>query len=448
MRATIAETDNYAGTTATADFTITKADIDPAVSLEGWTYGEDANEPSVTGNAGEGAVTYEYKAKDADDSAYSETVPSAAGEYTVRATIAETDNYAGATATADFTISVVLESIKVTTDPTKTSYKEGELFDPTGMVVTAIYNDGSTKDITNDVTISPDGALSKSDKVITIRYSEDGGDPLETTTPITVTASSSGGGGSGGGGGGSSPKPDEPVLTGEDHSAYIAGYPDGTVHPNGSITRAESVTIIYRLLPDGRRAEIFSTSSPFSDVTGDLWYNEPVSSLAKGGYVLGYPDGTFGGDRSITRAEFAAMLVRLMGASGGSASFPDVDSGHWACGSIATAASQGWLEGYPDGTFRPDQPITRAEAITVINRILNRGVDENSTLGDYKNFSDNSDPGAWYYYEILEAANDHEYIGTRPHENWIASKLNSIADEDSAADDVSGEVDAAAAETP
>ena len=133
-----------------------------------------------------------------------------------------------------------------------------------------------------------------------------------------------------------------------------------------------------------------------------------------------------------------------MGAGGGSASFPDVDSGHWASGSIAAAASQGWLEGYPDGTFRPDQPITRAEAITVINRILNRGVDENSTLGDYKNFSDNRDSDAWYYYEILEAANDHEYTGTRPHENWIANKLNK---ENSAADDVNSEVNAAAAET-
>ena len=247
----------------------------------------------------------------------------------------------------------------------------------------------------------------------------------DTTYTYTLEKKSSGGGG-----GGSNPKPDNPPapdLNTEDHYAYVLGYPDGTVRPNGSITRAESATVIYRLLTDSRRDEILTASNSFSDVTVDLWYNKAVSSMEKGNYVLGYPDGTFGGDRSITRAEFSAILVRFFGTNDASASFTDVDSSHWAYRYIATAASYGWLEGYPDGTFRPDQPITRAEVMTLINRILNRGVNEESQLGDFTNFPDNVQ-GAWYYYEIIEAVNDHEYTGTRPNENWSRNACDRVYD--------------------
>ncbi|MBR4015370.1 MAG: S-layer homology domain-containing protein, partial [Anaerotignum sp.] len=161
----------------------------------------------------------------------------------------------------------------------------------------------------------------------------------------------------------------------------------------------------------------------FSDVKATSWYNEAVSSMANGGYVVGYPDGTFGGGKNITRAEFVTMLVNFMGISEGTAVFSDVKESHWAYKQIATA-SKGLVSGYPDGTFRPDQPITRAEAVSILNRILNRGVNETSRLGDFKNFMDNADPSAWYYFEIIEAANSHEYEGRRPNENWLSIITN------------------------
>ena len=142
--------------------------------------------------------------------------------------------------------------------------------------------------------------------------------------------------------------------------------------------------------------------------------------MANGGYVTGYPDGTFLGNNYVTRAEFVTILVRFFSVADVDCSFTDVAPTHWAYKYIATATSFGWLNGYSDGTFRPNQPITRAEAVTVINRMLNRGVNSGSDLGSFylKNFSDNRDPDAWYYYEIIEACNTHEATGKRPNENW------------------------------
>lgn len=209
-----------------------------------------------------------------------------------------------------------------------------------------------------------------------------------------------------------------PYLNYADHIAFIMGYPDGTFGPNKNVTRAESTTMIYRLLTDARKNEINATTNSFSDVDSSKWYNTYVSSMAKGGYVTGYPDGTFGGERDITRAEFVTLLVRFFDPATAAISFKDVSSGHWAYKNIVTAYAYGWINGYEDGTFRPDQPITRAEAVTIINRILGRGIDASSTLGSFKNFSDNANANAWYYYEIIEAANSHEYTGERPSESW------------------------------
>ena len=225
-------------------------------------------------------------------------------------------------------------------------------------------------------------------------------------------------------------KPDIPeiitpdALDGENHIKYVVGYPDGSFRPNQPITRAEAAAMIYRLLKAERRVQIYTASNKFSDVTSALWYNEPVSSMANGGYIAGYPDGTFGGGKDITRAEFVTMLVNFMGVSEGTATFSDVKESHWAYKFIATASSNGLVSGYPDGTFRPDQSITRAEAASIINRILNRGVNETSRLGDFKNFSDNTNPSAWYYFEIIEAANSHEYEGRRPNETWTSITSN------------------------
>ena len=211
-----------------------------------------------------------------------------------------------------------------------------------------------------------------------------------------------------------------PALNYDDHVAYIIGYPDGNFYPNKYITRAETATMIFRLLTEARQNEIYTTVNGFSDVDASKWYNDYVSSMANGGYVEGYPDGTFGGDKMITRAEFVTILVRFFGLANADCIFTDVSRSHWAYKYIATATAYGWLLGYEDGTFRPDQAITRAEAVTVINRMLNRGVDETSNISGAKTFPDTMDPKKWYYYEVIEAANDHEYTGHRPNEQWYS----------------------------
>ena len=208
----------------------------------------------------------------------------------------------------------------------------------------------------------------------------------------------------------------------DDHIAYVYGYPDGTVRPNGTITRAEVTTIFYRLLTSARRGEIFTSENSFRDVNSSMWYNKAASSMAAGGYIQGYADGTFGANKPITRAEFVCLAARFATKTTGFASYTDVDNGHWAARSIAICASNGWVQGYEDGTFRPDQPITRAEAMTIINRMLGRGVSKGYVCKGAARFTDN-DPGSWYYYEILEATNDHEYHNARPFEQWIRATI-------------------------
>ena len=206
-------------------------------------------------------------------------------------------------------------------------------------------------------------------------------------------------------------------LNSKDHIKYVVGYPDGYVRPNNFVTRAETASMLYRLLTDERRNEVRTTTNNFVDVTPNAWYNEPASSMYKGGYIAGYKDGTFGGNKNITRAEFVSMLVRFLGEDQGSMSFTDVPRNHWAAKDIAIAASQGWVAGYSDGTFKPNQSITRAEAMSIINRVLNRGVNEKSNIMGFKIWPDNYS-NAWYYYDVIEATNAHDYTGARPSENW------------------------------
>jgi uncharacterized repeat protein (TIGR02543 family) len=212
-------------------------------------------------------------------------------------------------------------------------------------------------------------------------------------------------------------------LNGKDHVAYVRGYTDGTVKPNSNVTRAETATMLYRLLTESRRNEIQTTNNSFSDVLADAWYNEAVSTMANGKYITGYPNGTFGGGKSITRAEFVTMLVRFIGVQNEDCSFTDVSKSDWAYRYIATATKAGWIAGYTDGTFKPEQPITRAEAMTIINRVLDRGVNEQSELLSFKVWPDNAS-SAWYYYEVIEASNEHEYTGSRPSENWTSLSIH------------------------
>lgn len=210
-------------------------------------------------------------------------------------------------------------------------------------------------------------------------------------------------------------------LNYEDHIAYVSGYEDEFVRPEKAVTRAEAAMMLYRLLTEECLDKIGTKIHYFTDVNADDWYCEAVATMANGGYISGYKDGTFGGDKLITRAEFVAILVRFVGEMDVECDFTDLDESHWAYRAIATAVEAGWIAGFEDGSFHPEKPITRAEVMAVINRALNRGVDEDSELLDYKIWPDNF-PGKWYYYEVVEATNSHDYVGERPSENWIEVK--------------------------
>lgn len=199
-------------------------------------------------------------------------------------------------------------------------------------------------------------------------------------------------------------------LNNTEHFAYMIGYENGTVRPLGQITRAEVATIFFRLMDDSFRNQYWSTASGFSDVAAGKWFNNAVSTGVNAGKLTGYPDGTFRPNQSITRAEFAAIAVRFLsdevqGVSGGS--FSDT-AGHWAADAIGRAAAAGWITGYPDGAFRPNQSITRAEAATIINNMLGRAPDKDHLLAGMTTWPDNPE-GAWYYEAIQEATNSHDY---------------------------------------
>ena len=223
------------------------------------------------------------------------------------------------------------------------------------------------------------------------------------------------GGGSSGGGGGRKPTVDIPDdvptgLNGDDHFAYIVGYPDGNVKPGGNITRAEVATIFFRLLTEDVRTANSTQSNSLSDVSRGQWFNHAISTLSSMGIVKGNPDGTFDPDAPITRAEFAAIAARFDDKNTNNTSnFSDIAS-HWAKDEIGVAANKGWINGYPDSTFRPDQYITRAEAMTLVNRVLNRLPEKSEDLlDDMIKWPDNADASVWYYLAVQEATNSHDY---------------------------------------
>ena len=199
--------------------------------------------------------------------------------------------------------------------------------------------------------------------------------------------------------------PDE--FTGE-HYAYIIGYEDGLVHPERNITRAEAATIFFRLLDENTRAEYITAENGFSDVDKNAWYNIAVSTLASMGIVNGRLNDVFGPDEYITRAEFAAMAARFdkEGNTTG-VSFDDIYK-HWAFKEINIASHNGWVLGYEDGTFKPDQFITRAEAMAMVNRVLQRIPETAEDLhNDMIIWPDNKDKEKWYYLTVQEATNGH-----------------------------------------
>ena len=218
-------------------------------------------------------------------------------------------------------------------------------------------------------------------------------------------------------------------LNTDDHFAYIIGYPDGTVQPNGQITRAEATTIFFRLLTDESREANLTKTNRYTDVAAGAWYNTAISTMTRAGIVDGYPDGTFRPDAPITRAEMSKIISLFAELDKKTDRFSDI-AGHWAEKYIKLAAGNGWIEGYPDGTFLPQRNITRAETATMINRVLERVPSQESRLLDravMQTWPD-ANPGDWFYLAIQEATNSHDYERNEKwnaaDEQWTALRAN------------------------
>ncbi len=210
-------------------------------------------------------------------------------------------------------------------------------------------------------------------------------------------------------------------LNNTDHFAYIVGYGNGEVRPQNSITRAEVASIFFRLLEDDVRDANYTRQNKFTDVSNDAWYCSAVSTLSAMGIISGYPDATFRPNASITRAEFAAIATRFdVNGDKTPASFNDI-ADHWAKDEIAVAANNGWVNGYEDGSFRPQNKITRAETMSLVNRVLNRKPETaEDLLENMAKWTDNADTNAWYYLAVQEATNSHyyEYKENSQYEKW------------------------------
>lgn len=206
----------------------------------------------------------------------------------------------------------------------------------------------------------------------------------------------------------------------EDHFAFVNGYPDGTVKPTGDVTRAEVAAILYRVMDADCVKTYETTRCSFSDVVRGDWFNTYVATLENAGVIVDTrTNGKFRPNEAITRAELAAMLAQFADIKSAANSFNDVSARHWASDEIAVCTKMGWINGYPDGSFRPDATITRAEMMAMINRALDRTPKSVSDLlSGMKTWSDNANTGAWYYLDVQEATNSHTYTKSGTHETW------------------------------
>lgn len=211
-----------------------------------------------------------------------------------------------------------------------------------------------------------------------------------------------------------------PKLNTRDHFAYVQGYPDGTVKPAGSITRAEVAAILFRLMDADSRSLYYSTASGFRDVDSANWYNTYVATLNNAGVITDSRTGYFRPNDAITRAELAAMLAQFAEKKSAAIYFSDVSAGYWAANAIALTANLGWINGYPDGTFGPDKTVTRAELMAMVNRATGRAPESTGALlSGMKTWKDNADTARWYYLDVQEATNSHTYLGA-PTETWTS----------------------------
>lgn len=287
-----------------------------------------------------------------------------------------------------------------------------------------------TESTTNTTVVAADALYTNESATMVPKDSDENtGEELTFPKPSVSYTVSSGNSGSHSGG-------SRPSLNTKDHYGYIIGYPvdyytgqpttDQTkkpVRPEGKITRAEVATIYFRMLTDESRTKFWSQSNSYSDVKAGDWFNNAVSTLSNAGIIAGYEDGSFRPNGYITRAEFATIAARFFDVTyNGKDLFPDI-SGHWAKDYINQAANKGFVNGYEDGTFKPDRNITRAEAVTLVNRTLDRHPDKNHFTKDMLVWPDNMDQTKWYYADMQEATNSHTYqmkenSDKTKYENW------------------------------
>ena len=250
-----------------------------------------------------------------------------------------------------------------------------------------------------------------------VRYAATASEMASQVQKVTIAK----GGSTGGIGDLTTPGSKLSLLNRKDHIAYIAGRTSTQAAPNADITRAEVAAILYRLLTPETKAAYGTNINRFKDVPAGAWYGTAVSTLCNMGVITGYQDGSFGPQRNITRAELATILARFCDSSGNNTvldRFTDI-SHSWARKYINLAAEAGLVYGYTDGTFRPDQNITRAETIVMVNRILGRSANADTVVKGYKTFSDVPN-GAWYYWDIVEASNGHSFSMNGSTEKWTA----------------------------
>lgn len=217
------------------------------------------------------------------------------------------------------------------------------------------------------------------------------------------------------------------VLPAKEHKAYIVGYDDGTFRPDSDMSRAEAVAIFARLISEKKCESISGTKTSFSDISQNEWYAGYVSYLEKYGIIKGYDDNTFRPNSCVTRAEFVAITVRFydlfedIKSVSDTTKYTDINGGHWAVKDISYATSEKWLNGYADGTFKPDINITRAEVVTVVNRATGRNADKeyiNKNLSSLNKFTDLKNNSYWAFYDIEEACNDHKAANSSDGEVW------------------------------
>lgn len=456
VTATVTGTGNYKDT-VTVEFTILPTGAEPVETLNltvtpsewTWDNGQTKAAISVTFNGKELNDT-DYQLTVSKDGETPQTVTkaeavellSAPGEYTITAT--GMDAYAGSTDTETVTIQKIQPTVTVTATPNSLSgggkvtltlkgeklpaFAEGK--DLSDLLTVTVQNGQQAPDLTElEWTENQDGSLTaeltlpNTNETYTFALSFVGNDYYESASSdamVVVGQQTSGGGG------GSDPgdQPADPDDTGvsdwlntKDHLAYLAGYPGGTFGPDQNMTRAEAAQMFYNLLLE-KDVEI---TVEFEDVPADAWYAKPVNTLASLGILSGVGNGRFDPERSITRAEFTVIAMKFANTSGGGVNiFSDVNEDDWFYSAVVDSTQYGWINGYPDGTFRPEATISRAEVTVIVNHMLGRAADrpyviaheeELNTFGDVNR-------GHWGYFHIAEATNAHEYHTEDGTESW------------------------------